>query len=138
MAFLRLRGFWVVIYHVALSNQWPSHVVPCFDGLETCGFDLIAAYRVHPIDCFLCGWQVVYAINLLEIIIEFLRCLARLPLSARLGQWYAIPAVFILFIDEDRFSLARYEYVLLFVYRDALLGEYRHNATVGCLVNAHQ
>ena len=85
MSFRRLVGFWVVSYHITFINHWPSYVVLYFDGLDPYGFDWISADRMHLFDGFFRGWQVVYAIGLLKILLGFLCWFVRLPLSLSLG-----------------------------------------------------
>ena len=85
MYFRRLGGLWVLFFHVAFSNHWPSYVVPCFDGLDPYEFDWVFADRVHPLDVFFCGWNFVYAIGLLKILLGFLCWFVRLSFPVSLG-----------------------------------------------------
>ncbi len=53
----------VVFLDVAISKDWPAHIVSLFDGFEPSQFDWVSTDSMHPFDGLLGQWEIVDAIG---------------------------------------------------------------------------
>ena len=135
MAFWRIVGIWVIYGDVVFGQHRPSYVVTRFYGFYPHGLDWISADCVDPSDSLFFGRQVVHAMCHLDFPFRCLRGSAWLPLPVVLGPWDPVSASFIYFADENGLVLTCDEYILLFMYCDALLCEDGNVAIVCCLAH---
>ena len=77
---------------------------------------------MHPLDCLICGWQVVYDVGLTELICDPLGWPTWLPLSLLLYQWDAELPPLIPNSNQYWFALACDEEVLFLVHGYAVIG----------------
>jgi hypothetical protein len=93
---------------------------------------------MHPSDGLFGGWEVVYAVGVLECLSCFLGGAPWLPPSFVLDEWDAVTTLCITGADEEGFALVGDEYVSVFVHSDAGLGKDRNGPIVAGFTYAHE
>lgn len=69
LGYMPLRGLLrlgLVFLDIADGEEWPAHVITCFDCLEPSGLDRVAANGMHPPYGLFGGREIVHAVGLTE------------------------------------------------------------------------
>ena len=111
--------------------------VPRLDGLEPRGLDGEAANGVHPAHGLLDGGEVVDTVGLPQRSAGAFGGTSRLPLAALLDKRDAVAATFVTDADEEGFTAACDENIVLLVHGDTVLRKDGDGAVVCRFANAH-
>ena len=66
MAFRSFGGFGVILLDVLGGQQRPTNEVSSFNRFESRGFNGVTTGSMHPLDSLFSGWEVIYAVGLLQ------------------------------------------------------------------------